>query len=416
MASRTVSAPIESIRRLAVTNQCLSGFRRAKADDEAILAAVKKTCYIQWDPISVIAPSHVIALWARLGSFRLSSLEKLMWKEKKLFLHWTPIATVVLTEDYPLYYSLMKRYPESLTRSWGSQAARAKKFLVEHKSLRKSILSELKNGPMQLTQFQHYVRSKRSEDGWSSGSDVSTMLYHLHMSGEVMVVGHEGNQNVWGLSEEFLPGWTERRTLPQDEVEREAALRTIGAMGAASPSEIYRYFIRGRFKNLKGAIQSLLDDSMIHRIDIPGQRSRDGFFIRDQDVALLQEMETDTWQPRMTLLAPFDNMVAVRDWTKRVFAFGYVHEQFLPREKRRYGTFVLPILWGDRIIGRVDPRMDADSGKFVVNTVHAEPGAPDSKEVATEIADTIRLFSEFLGADEVLYSSMVPHAWKSVLR
>ncbi len=416
MYDKAISISPKAASRLAVTKQHLSGKLPKKATDETILSLVRDLCYVQWDPINVIAPSHVIALWSRIGNFSSSSVENLLWNEKKMFYHWTPVASLVLTEDYPLYYSLMKDYPDSLTKSWGNHAARAKEFLAEHRDLRRSILKELKNGPLTLTQFSDYVKTKRSPDGWSSGSDVSNMLSHLHMSGEVMVVGHEGMQNIWGLSEDFLPGWVEKKVLPREEVERQAAERTIGALGTASPSEIYRYFIRGRFENLKGAIQSLEEESRIRRVAIDGQRSRDGIFILERDVHLLDEIETDSWEPRMSLLAHFDNMICVRDWTKRVFGFDYIHEQFLPRNKRKYGTFVLPIIWGDSIIGRIDPRMDYEKKEFHVNSVHAEPGAASNRDAAPKIAETIGLFAKFLGARKVVYSARVPSAWKHALR
>src|SRR5439155_18377571 len=114
-------------------------------------------------------------------------------------------ASIVLTEDYPLFYSLMKRYPESLSKSWGGWKARARKWLAENKGLRKKLLSELGKGPLRLSEFEDHVRGKRSADGWTSGSDVSTALFHMQMSGDVMVVGHEGRHNIWGLSETFLP-------------------------------------------------------------------------------------------------------------------------------------------------------------------------------------------------------------------
>lgn len=416
MSDGIISISPKAARRLAATKQQLSGRLQKKATGETILSLVRDICYVQWDPISVIAPSHVIAIWGRIGNFTSSMFENLLWKEKKIFYHWTPIASLVLTEDYPLYYSLMKGYPDSLTKSWGIHAVRAKKFLAGHRDLRRKMLNELKNGPLTLTQFTDYVRTKRSSDGWSSGSDVSTMLSHLHMGGEVMVVGHEGLQNIWGLSEDFLPGWVQKKVLPRKEVERQAAERTIGALGTASPSEIYRYFIRGRFENLNGALRSLEEESRIRRVNIEGQRSRDGFFILEKDLPLLDDIESDAWEPRMSLLAHFDNMISVREWMKRVFDFEYVHEQFLPKNKRKYGTFVLPIIWGDRIIGRIDPRMDYDKLKFHVNSVHAEAGAPDGRDVAPMVADTIWRFADFLGAKEVVYSAQVPPAWKNALR
>ncbi|MDG7011518.1 MAG: winged helix DNA-binding domain-containing protein [Nitrososphaerota archaeon] len=75
-------------------------------------------------------------------------------------------------------------------------------------------------------------------------------------------------------------------------------------------------------------------------------------------------------------MAPFDNLIAGRRRTNTVFGFDYAHEQFLPKEKRKYGTCVLPVLRGETLIGRVDPRLDKEQRRLVVNSVHAEPGAP----------------------------------------
>lgn len=377
---------------------------------------VRDLGYVQWDPISVIAPSHIISLWSRVGKFRLSDLDRLLWDEKKLFEHWTPIASIVLTEDYPLYYSLMRRYPESLSNSWGSHRARAKRFLAEHAELRKRVLNELKKGPRQLSQFEDYLRTKRSADAWTSGSDVSHMLFHLLMSGKVMVVGHQGNQNIWGLSEEFLPSWVEKKELTEEEAEREAAQRAIRALGTASPSEIHYYFVRGRYQNLRKTLERLQEESAIHRVHVAGLGGRDERYIHDEDISLLESMSSDAWQPRMSLLAPFDNLICGRGRTNRLFGFDYVHEQFLPKNKRKFGTFVLPILWGDRLIGRADLRMDRQNEKLLINSVHAERGAPGDKVVSSKIAETIDRLADFLGAKEVEYTTRVPAAWKNSLR
>ncbi len=396
-----------------MTEQHLAGKLPQTATTEHILSVVRDLAYVQWDPIAAIAPSHIIALWSRLGSFRLADLDRLLWREKKLFQHWAPIAMIVLTEDYPLYYSLMKRYPESLTKSWGGQRLRARKFLAKHTELRNRILDQLKNGPLQLAQFKDHVKTKRNPDGWTSGSDVSQMLSHMQMSGEVMVVGHEGLQNIWGLSERFLPSSTKRKELSEEEFEVEAAQRAIRALGTASPREIHYYFVRGRYQNLKKAIERLKKESAIHRITVAELGSKDERYIYDQDIELLQSISSDAWEPRMSLLAPFDNLIVGRDRTNRLFGFDYVHEQFLPAEKRKFGTFVLPILWGERLIGRTDMLMDRKNEKLLVNSVHAEPGTPAEEEVASMIAQTMQQFAEFLGAREVVYTARVPKAWRN---
>jgi uncharacterized protein YcaQ len=414
MAKENISASIQNVRRLAVTKQHLAGKLPRKATSEHILSVVRDLAFVQWDPIEVVAPSHIIALWSRVGNFHLSDLNRLLWEEKKLFEHWGNwVAGIVLTEDYPLYYSMMKRYPESLGKSWGAQKEKTKKFLAGHKELAKSIKNQLKKkGPLQLTQFKEYLRTKRNANGWTTGSDVSMMLFHLELSGEVMVVGHEGIHNIWGLSEEFLPSWVERKQLDEEEVERLAAQRAIRALGTASPPEINYYFPRGCYQNLKRALESLVEDSMIHRVQVEGFPSKDERYIHNLDIKLLESIKNDddddAWQPRMSLLPPFDNLICGRERTKRVFGFDYSHEMFLPQNKRKFGYYVLPILWGERFIGRVDPRMDKKNEKLLINSVHAEPDAPRDKEIASKIFETIEQLAKFLGAKEVEYTDRVP--------
>jgi hypothetical protein len=97
-----------------------------------------------------------------------------------------------------------------------------------------------------------------------------------------------------------------------------------------------------------------------------------------------------------------------------MFGFDYVHENFLPKSKRKFGTFVHPILWSDKIIGRVDLLRDKKNEKLLVNSVHAEPDAPRDKEVVSKIGETIEELAGFLGAEEVVYTGRVPKAWSSL--
>jgi uncharacterized protein len=416
MSQEPLTTSLDSVRRLTVTKQRLSGKLPAKATTSALLSVVRDLAYVQWDPVSIVAPSHIISLWSRLGDFRLSDLDRLLWDEKKLFQHWTPMASIVLTEDFPLYHSLMSRYPESMSPSWDNHRRRAERFLADHSELRKKVLNELRKGPLQLSQFEDHSRTRRSDGEWTFGSDVSQMLFHLLMSGKVMVVGHEGNQNIWGLSDQFLPNWVPRKELEPEEFERAAAQRAIRALGAASPSEITYYFVRGRYQHLRATLARLQEESAILRVNVEGSSKREERYIHAQDLPLLESMSRGAWEPRVSLLPPFDNLICSTARTSRLFGFDYVREQFLPKEKRRFGTYVLPILWGDRLIGRIDPRLDKTSGELVINAVHAEPGAPGDREVAAKIGETIDRLASFLGASKVIYTSRVPGAWKSTLR
>jgi uncharacterized protein YcaQ len=405
-----------AVRRLAVVKQQLTGRLPPKPTSRAILSVVRDLGYVQWDPVSIVAPSHLLTLWNRVGDFRLSDLDRLLWKEKKLFEHWTPMASLVLTEDFPLYSSLMRRYPQSLSHSWANHRARARKFLAEHRELRTKMLAELRDGPLRLSQFKEHLRTKRNAPGWEYGSDVSQMLFHLTMSGEVMVVGHEGNQNLWGLAARFLPGWVDRTEISESEADRLAAQRAIRSLGTASPPEITYHFVRGRYDRLDRTLADLERNSLIHRVTVEGLGARDERYVHHADLALLESLEGRPPEPRISLLPPFDNLLYSPIRTKRLFGFDYVREQFLPKEKRRFGTYVLPVLWGDRLIGRVDPKLDRESGELVIQSVHAEPGAPAEQEVARELSSAISRLAHFLGARAVRYTAKVPAIWKSVTR
>ncbi len=416
MGGTPVTTTVRGVRRLAVARQHLSGRPPRKGTKEDVLQVIRDQAFVQWDPVAVVAPSHLISLWSRVGGFSPSDLDSMLWRERSLLLHWTPMASLVLSEDYPIYRSLMERYPDSLTSSWGAQRTRAKEFLARHGGLRKDVLRELRRGPLTVGEFSRYEKAPKRADGWSAGDPVSQMLFHLLMQGEAMVVGHRGNQNLWGLTERFLPKWVDREPLEGEEMERRAAERAIRGMGTATPSEIHFYFVRGRYQNLKRALGELEQDGVIARVDVQGMKEKEARYIHRSDMALLESVEGDGWQPRVALISPFDSLICGRARARTVFGFDYVHEQFVPKEKRKFGTYVVPILAGESLVGRMDLKLDKDKEVLFANSVHAEPGAPAGKQVSGEIAEAVQRLASFAGAKAVEYSSRVPDAWRGALR
>jgi uncharacterized protein len=403
-------------RRLFVIKQRLSGPLPKRAGKADIVSIPRDLCYVQWDPVSVVAPGHILTLWSRLGNFRRTDLDSLLADERKLFRYCVHADSIVATEEFPLFRSYMARYPESLSDSWGNWRAHTRQWLPRHADLRRRVLGELKDGPLSLNEFKDHVRTRRDSGGWSSGSDVSAMLFHLWMSGEVMLVGRQGSQNVWGLSASHLPKWVDRRALTSDEAERQAAERAIRALGFASRREITLYFVRGMYLNLDKALDSLLKDSVIRPVEIEGLRGRETRYIHCEDVSLLESLGDAPWEPRLSLISPFDSLICLRDRGRDLFGFNYFLEMYVPKLKRKFGYYVLPILWGDQFIGRLDPKFDRETSTLRINSVHAEPGAPKSKEVSSAFATTVERLADFLGAESVAYSRRIPTEWKRSLR
>jgi uncharacterized protein YcaQ len=414
--SKKITTTLENARRLAVAKQHLAGKTPSKPDSDYILRVTRDLGCLQLDPISTVAPSHLIVLWSRLGNFDTTDLDNLLWRDKKLFEYWAHQASIVMMEDYPLYYSLMRRHPDMLASQGTVWRQRIDKWLKANTRLSDHVLSELrKKGPLLSRQFEDKTRVKGSL-GWGSWGDVSRMIFHLFLMGEIMVVGREGKQKLYGLSEDFLPSWVSKKELSAEEVEYLTVQRSLRGLGIANSSEISWHFFRKRYPNLKATIKQLVADEEIIPISISdGPVEKGERYIHSQDIALLNELDSNRWEPRVSLLSPFDNLFCDRARTKLLFNFDYTIEIYTPPSKRKYGYYVLPILYGDKFIGRLDPVMDRKNGKLIIKAVHAERHAPKDRDTSREIRESVEQLSEFLGAKEVDYSRKVPMYWQSHL-
>lgn len=122
------------------------------------------------------------------------------------------------------------------------------------------------------------------------------------------------------------------------------------------------------------------------------------------------------FQPRTTLLSPFDNLICDRARTEKLFNFDFRIEIYVPKDKRKYGYYVLPILHGDKLIGRIDPLMNRKEKRLYINNVYAEANAPLNSQTAAAISTAIENLAVFLGAADIAYTDQVPKGWKNKLR
>ena len=386
-----LTVPLRAARRFAIVRQHLS--RAPKPD---MLGTIRDLGCLQLDPTSAVAQSHLLVLWSRFGSYDRSELDRLLWTDRALFEYWAHAASIVLVDDLPIHSLRMRRF----ARGDSDYAARVRAFVRENASLRRSILQRLRSeGPLPASALDGYSAKTWVSSGWTSGQGVVRMLEFMWASGRVLVAGRKGRTRLWDLSERVLPDWAPAARPSEREVVRLAAQRSLRALGVATERDIRNHFTRSMYPNLPAVLAELERKGAVERVRIEGMR--DDHFVHADDVPRLRGVD-DTWAGRTMLLSPFDNLICDRERTERLFGFRFRIEIYTPKHQRRYGYFVMPVLRGDRLVGRIDPILDRRRGRLVINAVHAEDGVPE-RSVRAAVATSAEELGEFLRADQVVY-------------
>jgi uncharacterized protein YcaQ len=370
---------------------------------------------LQLDPTNVVARSHLLVLWSRIGGFEPSDLEALRWEERRLFEYWAHRASIVLTEDYPIHHLMMRRYPTDRS----THGRRTRQWLKDNPALRRHVLRRLRrSGPLRLRDFEDRTVVGWQSGGWTSGRNVERMLDVLWTQGKVMVAGRSGVDRLWDLADRWFPEWTPRHSLPEREVVRRAAVRSLRALGVATARDIGNHFTYGRYPGLPIVLTGLEKSGDVQPVRVeeagvewPGKR-----YVHAEDVPLMELIIGEEWEPRTTLLSPFDNLIIERQRTERLFGLRYRMEIYVPKEKRLFGYYAMPVLHGDRLIGLVDPTLDRVNERLVVQSVHALPDPPAEGGAGRAVAGAVEDLARFVKATAVDYRGPVPDAWRAALR
>ena len=397
--------PPVAARRLATQAQRLDGPtpRRAPTGEE-ILDLVRALRCLQLDPTSAVARNHLLVVYSRVGAFDTALLEQLVYEQRAMFEYWAHEASLVLTEDLPVHRWTM--------RNWGGGNGvwhqRAHKWWEVNAEFRQHLLDRLReDGPLPARELDDHAVAPWLSSGWTDQRNVSRMLDMMWVRGHVGIGGRNGGQRLWDLMQRCLPPDPPDEELDDAEVTRRAALLSLKALGVARTPHIRAHFTRGRYPTLPQTLASLHDEGVIEPVEIEGVKG--DWWVRADDVETLQSMNGD-WSGRTALLSPFDNLLCDRGRTEELWGFSHRLEIYTPKAKRRWGYFVLPILHGDRLIGRADLRMDRKAGRLVAPAIHREDGAPKGKAIAKSIRRELERLAAWQNAAD-LELQTVPAAW-----
>lgn len=365
-----------------------------KATKEDLLASIRQMHLLQIDTISVVARSHYLVLWSRLGDYPLNWLDELL-EEGQLFEYWSHAACMLPVEDYPLYRRLMLN--TSLAHKW----------IAEHPEEVNKLLAYIRaNGPVRSADFERPNQEKGA--GWWDWKPEKKALETMFDAGVLAVAKRQGFQRFYDLHERVMPEWNDAQALSGPEAELVFARMAVQALGVAQAPWISNYFYRYKKKGLI-ALNTLLESGEVVPVQVEGWKQAG--YSHTANLGLVEAAQSGRLESNLTtLLSPFDPLVSDRERALTAFGFDYKIECYTPAAKRRYGYFTLSILHNGQLIGRLDAKAHRQAKFFEVKKLHLEPGVPVTGELALALAQTIQRCADWHKTPQVVVQwSDPPH-------
>ena len=367
-------------RYLALHNQLLLNNHPAETKKD-LYKIIEKLGYIQIDTISIVERSHKHVLWTRFPGYDNKYLDELIDKDKKVFEFWDHAASYLPMNHYRFSLPRKKRYKEKY-KDW----AKTNRKLLNY--VKKRIKNE---GPLQSRHFDE--PGKRGEWwDWKPAKDALEYLFH---SGELMVHSRKNFQKVYDLPERILPANINDSIPSDNELSEHLIMKAINANGIVSMKEM-TYLRRHNPVTTKQVLNNLSEDKKIIPVKIDG--IDDVYFSNKKIFNKLNNVKTDK---HIHILSPFDNLVIQRKRLKDLFDFDYTIECYVPAPKRKYGYFVLPVIYGDNFIGRLDAKADRKTGTLKVINYFPEKGDKVSSKVVSFFDKKLLELARFAGCEKV---------------
>jgi hypothetical protein len=348
-----VAVALAALRRYVVAHQGYAArFRRAAGDDVA--AEVARLQAVQLDSIATVDRAHRLTLSSRVGAYDETAISELL-RDGRIFEYWAHEACLLPIADYPLF---KRRMLELRDRHWWGRER-----TTEMRAVEKGVLARIQEeGALPVRAFEG-----RSGPMWG-WKPAKRALEHLFAAGEIAIAGRQGFQRVYDLPERVIPRRAlEAPTPSEDEFRRGYALRAVQGRAALTESGIAEHCrFDGGAKAIRPYVDALIDEGLVRRVEVD-----DG----GPPVVVPAGAELDGARPTAAvLLSPFDNLMWDRPFVRRLFGFEHVIEVYKRAHERIYGYYVLPLLVGDRIVGRADLKAERAEGVLRIKKFTPERG------------------------------------------
>ena len=359
MAKRFDSLSIADARRIALAAQGFDTARpKTKATQRHVDALISRLGVIQIDSVNVLVRSQELPLFSRLGNHNRNAIP-IATEKQKLFEYWGHEAAHLPVEIQPLFRWKMDAARTGRVTHWGLTS-----FYEENKAFVKRTLKHVKkNGPTTSRELSTRTEKKGT---WWDWDEAKVALEYLFLTGELMSRGRGSDfARVYDIPERVLPQRIIDVPTPSEQDARKQLLvRSAIAQGVATAGDLADYY-RQKLATVKPLIAELVEEGELREVAVDGWTEK--AFVH-RNVKLPKQLQATA------LLSPFDSLVWCRPRNERLFDFHYRIEIYTPKEKRKFGYYVLPFMMNGEMVGRVDLKADRANGVLLAHSVHAEKG------------------------------------------
>lgn len=347
------------------------------------MEAFERLRSIQFDPIAPAGCNHDLVLQARVPGYKIGDWEKTAYQDRLIYDGWDKQASLVPFEGWPLrrlFHIYHRRYFD--------------RIFVDHPQAVEAILKDLEErGPLMPKECLFQERKAEWQGSWYGPNVAKQTLRALWGAGLVMTSGRRNGQHVYDLAERVVPGHLYASPpISEKDMARELILERHRAMGIVRPSapyEVWSYHVLSDSK--KEALAELTSTGSVVPVEVEGVKAH----ATPEFLSLLHE---PSLEPRVVFVAPLDQLLWDRKMIAHVFGFDYVWEIYMPEAKRRWGYYVLPVLYGNDLVGRIE--FWARDGLLEIRRWYFEDGEP-GPEFLSSLEVALRNFMRYCSAKKI---------------
>lgn len=397
--------PLAALRALALHAQKLdipNGSEPVPSHD-AIYKTVEQIGAVQIDTLQMVNRAHLLAIWSRHGTYPLSIFDELAFhpQQRRLFEGWYHAACYIPLHEYR-YQMPRQRHLRENGHHWYTEwiAKPGHRELVE--AARERIRAE---GGLRASDFEHDGAPRGS---WWDWKPAKVALEHLYAFGDLMIANRVKFQRVYDLTERVLPDWVDVTEPTPTERDRFWVERGAKAMGVGLPRNPGDYTWM-KITTSRPIVKDLAQEGVLVEIQGETVNGPQTLLIHRDNLPLLEQAASGALRAeRTTFLNPWDNFWWAQDRDEVLWGFKHLIELYVPAPKRIYGYYLMPILHKDRLVGRLDPKLERKTGTLRLRTLQLEPGIQPDEQLVNDVAVTMRDFMKFHHAKDLVIEACAP--------